>query len=224
MREPSTIPLLTTAQLVLEHRSGALILDTRPAEQFASLHIKGAIQIGLIGPFAAWAAVLLEPAQKLILIGEDIEGVQEAHTRLTRVGLGHVIGYLLADERQWRKDGLSLASLSVELCANVCEILQSDPRVQLVDVRSRAEWLKGHLPGAISVPLLELDSRAQSIDQSRPSLVYCHEGYRATTAASILFRERVDGIGILVDGVEGWLASGLSLEAPDPADSFLEFP
>jgi rhodanese-related sulfurtransferase len=214
LREPSTIPLLTTAQLVLEHRSGALILDTRPAEQFASLHIKGAIQIGLIGPFAAWAAVLLEPAQKLILIGEDIEGVQEAHTRLTRVGLGHVIGYLLADERQWRKDGLSLASLSVELCANVCEILQSDPRVQLVDVRSRAEWLKGHLPGAISVPLLELDSRAQSIDQSRPSLVYCNEGYRAATAASILFRERVDGIGILIDGVEGWLASGQSLEAP----------
>ena len=157
---------------------------------------------------------MLEPAQKLILIGEDIEGVQEAHTRLTRVGLGHVIGYLLADERQWRKDGLSLASLSVELCANVYEILQSDPRVQLVDVRSRAEWLKGHLPGAISVPLLELDSRAQSIDQSRPSLVYCNEGYRAATAASILFRERVDGIGILIDGVEGWLASGQSLEAP----------
>ena len=131
MPEPSKIPFLTTAQLVLEQRSGALVLDIRPAEQFAALHIKGAIQIGLIGPFAAWAAILFEPAQKLILIGEDIAGVQEAHARLTRVGLGHVIGYLLADEEQWRKDGLTLASLSVELCANVRDTLQSDPRLQL---------------------------------------------------------------------------------------------
>lgn len=202
-----------------------LILDTRPAEQFASFHIRGAIQIGLIGPFAAWAAILLQAGQKLILISEDIEGVQEAHTRLTRVGLGPVIGYLLANEQQWRKSGLDLASLSLKLCANVSEIMQSDPRVRLVDARSKAEWLKGHLPGAISVPLLELDSRARGIDPSRPSLVYCHEGYRATTAASILLRESVDSIGILIDGVEGWLASGLSLEEPlDPTDLVLKFP
>jgi rhodanese-related sulfurtransferase len=213
-QQTSKIPLLTAAQLVLEHRNGALILDTRPTEQFATLHIRGAIQIGLTGPFAAWAAILLEPDQKLILICEDLEGVQEAHTRLTRVGLGHVIGYLLADEQQWRKDGLDLASLSVKLSANVGEILQSDPRVQLIDARSKAEWLKGHLPGAISLPLLDLDSMARTLDPSRPSLVYCDEGYRATTAASILLRECVDGIGILIDGVEGWLASGLSLEAP----------
>jgi rhodanese-related sulfurtransferase len=215
LQEASKIPLLTAAQLILEHRNGALILDIRPTEQFAALHIKGAIQIGLLGPFAAWAAILLEHAQKLILIGEDIEGVQEAYARLNRVGLGRqVIGYLLADEQQWRKDGLDLGSLQVKLCANVSEILQSDPRVQLIDARSKAEWLKGHLPGAISVPLLELDSKAQSIDPSRPSFVYCHEGYRATTAASILLRESMDRIGILIDGVEGWLASGLSLEEP----------
>jgi len=48
--------------------------------------------------------------------------------------------------------------------------------------------LKGHLPGAISIPLLELDSGVQSVDLSKPSLVYCHEGFRATTAASILVR------------------------------------
>ena len=86
--------------------------------------------------------------------------------------------------------------------------------MQLVDVRSRAEWLKGHLPGAISVPLLELDSRMQTIDMSKPSLVYCHEGYRATTAASILLRESSSNIGILIDGVEGWSALGLPLEVP----------
>jgi len=156
---PSKLRLLTAAQLVAEQRNGALVLDTRPAEQLASLQIKGAIQLGLQGPFASWAAILITPAQKLALVAENVEGVQEAHTRLFRVGLSHVIGYSLADETQWRKEGIDLASISTHRCANVRQTLEHDSTVQLVDVRSRAEWLKGHLPGAISLPLLDLDSK-----------------------------------------------------------------
>jgi rhodanese-related sulfurtransferase len=74
--------------------------------------------------------------------------------------------------------------------------------------------LNGHLPGAISLPLLELESTMRTIDASRQSLVYCHEGFRATTAASILLRENGGDIGILIDGIEGWIASGLPLEMP----------
>ena len=87
--------------------------------------------------------------------------------------------------------------------------------LQLVDVRSRAEWLKGHLPGAISVPLLDLDPNNRPFDPSKPSLVYCYEGYRATTAASILLRESAGDVGILIDGIEGWSALGLPLELPE---------
>ena len=221
MSGSSKLKVLTAAQLVEEQRNGALVLDTRPAEQFASLHIRGSIQISLMGNFASWAAILIKPTQKLVLVAENVEGVQEAHTRLIRVGLGRVIGYSLADEAQWRKEGIDLASISIQRCANVRQTLEHDPSVQLVDVRSRAEWLKGHLPGAISLPLLDLDPKKRIIDPSKPSLVYCHEGYRATTATSILLRESAGDIRILIDGVEGWLALGLSLEMPDtrPSDS-----
>ena len=200
-------------------RGGALVLDTRPAEQFAKLHIRGSIQISLMGNFASWAAFIIDPNQKLLLIAEDAKHAKEAHSRLERVGLGRVIGYSLADEAQWRKEGLNLASISVERCEQIHRTLQSDSPLQLVDVRSRAEWLKGHLPGAISMPLLDLEPKARSIDPSKRSLVYCHEGYRATTAASILLRESAGDIGILIDGVEGWLALGLSLETPDTRQS-----
>jgi rhodanese-related sulfurtransferase len=60
--------------------------------------------------------------------------------------------------------------------------------------------------------LLDLDPKKRIIDPSKPSLVYCHEGYRATTATSILLRESAGNVGILIDGVEGWLALGLALE------------
>jgi rhodanese-related sulfurtransferase len=215
----SKLRLLTAAELVEEQRRGTLVLDVRPAEQFASLHIRGSIQISLMGHFASWAAILIKPTQKLALVAENVEGIEEAHTRLIRVGLGHVIGYSLADETQWRKEGIDLASISTQRCASVRQTLEHDPSLQLVDVRSRAEWLKGHLPGAISMPLLDLDPKKRIIDPSKPSLVYCHEGFRATTAASILLRESAGDVGILIDGVEGWLELGWPLEMPDTRQS-----
>jgi len=212
--ESTKLRLLTATQLVEEQRNRILILDVRPAEIFAALHIRGAVQIGLGGPFSSWAAMLIRPNQLLVIIAENEQSAQEANTRLQRVGLGQVIGYSVADEREWRNANLELASISTQRCADVQQILERESSVQLVDVRSRAEWLKGHLPGAISVPLLDLESSVRRIDPSKPSLVYCHEGFRATTAASILLRESARDMGILIDGVEGWCASGLPLEVP----------
>ncbi len=218
MPGPSKLRLITPADLVEEQRKGALILDTRTAEQFASLHIRRAIQIGLAGSFASWAAILIEPDQKLVLVAEDEPSAEEAHTRLARVGLQGVLGYSVVDERRWREQNIDLASIHIRRCADVRQILEVDPSLQLVDARSHAEWLKGHLPGAISVPLLDLDLKKRAIDPSKECLVYCRAGFHATTAASILLREGYGDIGILIDGVEGWLASGLTLEVSEPGN------
>lgn len=215
MQDSSVLQLFTTAQLVQQQQQGVLLLDTRPAEQFAAFHIRGSIQISLAGKFASWAAIIIDPAQGLLLIAENAKRAREAQSRLARVGLGRVLGYSLADAKQWGEAGLEMRSISIERCEQIGKAVGSDPAFQLVDVRSRAEWLKGHLPGAISVPLLDLDPKKDVIDPSKPSLVYCHEGYRATTAASILLRESARDIGILIDGIEGWSALGLPLEVQD---------
>ena len=97
------LELLTTAELVEEQRRGTLVLDARPAEQVAALHIRGSIQISLMGNFASWAAILVKPTQKLALVADNVQDVEEAHTRLIRVGLGSVIGYSLAGEAQWHR-------------------------------------------------------------------------------------------------------------------------
>jgi|SRR6516165_4413729 hypothetical protein len=166
--------------------------DTRPADQFAALNIRGAIQIGLTGPFSSWTAMLVRPSQELILVAEDESRAEEAHIRLARVGLERVIGFFLTDETRWRQENIELASIPTVGCVGICQALESGEPVQLVDVRSRAEWRKGHLPGAISVPLLDLGA----------------------TAASILLRGSSTDIRIFVDGFEGWSASGLPLEVP----------
>jgi rhodanese-related sulfurtransferase len=216
--ESLQLQLLSAAQLELEQRGDTLIVDTRAAEEFASCHVVGAVQIGLVGPFASWAAILIRPTQRILLVADDANRALEARNRLARVGLNDVAGYALADENQWRLQGLALTSLPIWGREDVRLSLQQGRPFQLVDVRSRAEWSQGHLPGAISMPLLELDPEAAAIDFSKPSLLYCREGYRAMTAASMLLRRNYPDIVVLIAPLTGCPAFGPTLETPEPTD------
>ena len=46
---------------------------------------------------------------------------------------------------------------------------------QLVEVLPIDEYEWAHLPGAVSLPLKELDERAGELDRSRPVITYCHD-------------------------------------------------
>ena len=46
---------------------------------------------------------------------------------------------------------------------------------QLVEVLPADEYEWAHLPGAISLPLKELDERAGELDRARPVITYCHD-------------------------------------------------
>jgi rhodanese-related sulfurtransferase len=51
-------------------------------------------------------------------------------------------------------------------------LLEGD--MQLLEVLPREEYLEQHLPGAINVPLKELDAHAVAdLDRARPTVVYC---------------------------------------------------
>jgi rhodanese-related sulfurtransferase len=46
---------------------------------------------------------------------------------------------------------------------------------QLVEVLSADEYRRAHLPGAVNLPLKELDDRLAELDRSRPVVVYCYD-------------------------------------------------
>jgi len=59
----------------------------------------------------------------------------------------------------------------------------------LVDVRSREEFAAGHLPGAVNVPVAELEGREGELGaKDRALVVYCRSGNRSARAAGILAR------------------------------------
>ena len=52
-----------------------------------------------------------------------------------------------------------------------------DGGAQLVEVLPAAEYADEHLPGAISLPLKQLDATtAARLDPARPVIVYCWDG------------------------------------------------
>lgn len=60
----------------------------------------------------------------------------------------------------------------------------------IVDVRTPAEFALGHYPGAVNIPLQELDRRLPELGpKKRPVVVYCRTGNRSGKAKAVLLRE-----------------------------------
>src|SRR3989442_720604 len=105
-------PIAFSPQAVQKmQRGGHLVLDTRPAAQYGAGHIPGSINIGLNGQFASWGGTLIKPDIPLLLVAEEPEHVLEARTRLARVGLEKVSGYLKEGLLAWHLAGMPLAKI-----------------------------------------------------------------------------------------------------------------
>jgi rhodanese-related sulfurtransferase/CBS domain-containing protein len=85
---------------------------------------------------------------------------------------------------------------------------------QLVEVLPADEYDWAHLPGAVSLPLKELDARASQLDRSRPVIVYCHDWYWDISPRAA-WRLEAAGFGPVHDYTAGkadWLAADLPFE------------
>ncbi len=56
----------------------------------------------------------------------------------------------------------------------------------VLDVRTPEEFGQGHVPGALNIPVQELEKRAAEVPADRPVLIVCRTGRRAGTAYNIL--------------------------------------
>jgi rhodanese-related sulfurtransferase len=86
-------------------------------------------------------------------------------------------------------------------------------KLALLDVRPRIEYEAGHLPGAISIPLSELEPRARELPKGKTIVAYCRGPYCvfADQALDLLSR-RGWKVMRLEEGVAEWQQAGLALE------------
>jgi rhodanese-related sulfurtransferase len=90
--------------------------------------------------------------------------------------------------------------------------LQGEPRPWVLDVREPWEYLAGHLPGAVLVPLGELERRVSEVPRDRPVLTVCHSGSRSWTAAAFLLASRYPDVTNVDGGTAAWIEKGYPTE------------
>lgn len=82
--------------------------------------------------------------------------------------------------------------------------------VTVLDVRPEDEFALGHLPGAVNIPLRELEARLSELDPSLEIVAYCRGPYCVLSyEAVVVLRARGLKVCRLEDGLPEWRAAGL---------------
>ncbi|MFE6177268.1 rhodanese-like domain-containing protein [Streptomyces sp. NPDC056464] len=88
------------------------------------------------------------------------------------------------------------------------------PGLTVIDVRTPGEYAAGHLPGALNIPLHQLDRALPTLGRRTGEvLVVCASGARSENARRILGEHGVPAL-TLVGGTQGWAARGHELHRP----------
>ncbi len=86
------------------------------------------------------------------------------------------------------KDNSTAATYSKITAEKAKEMMDQDPTVTVLDVRTEEEYNSGHIEGAILIPDTDITEKAEGVltDKSATILVYCRSGRRSALAASDL--------------------------------------
>ena len=95
------------------------------------------------------------------------------------------------------------------------EELIKNPNVQLVDVRTLAEHMEGHIPGSLNINVKDEEGFPAAVDdlldKGREVAVYCRSGRRSRTAADLLVKKGFK-VYNLDKGILNWIEEGREIE------------
>ncbi len=181
-----------------------VLIDVRPNGEYGERHIPNSLNIGLGGQFASWAGTLVPIGTPIAVVGDNETQIEEACTRLARVGHETVSGSMLI--HNYTGETKSVEQVSAQ---EVNEFIQSENFLQFLDVRRPAEHVSGHAVETINIPLDKLASDFEKLDPTVPTYVICQGGYRSSLGTSILENAGFETIYNVTGGTAAWVEAGL---------------
>ena len=194
-------------------RNGAVVVDTRPREEFGAGHIPGTLNIPRNKSFLNWTGTLVPEKSDLYLI-TDSEGetLKILYSDLAKIGLTPNQGYFGNQVFDvWKSTRGKLEQVR-QLDADELRSAASDKNIQIVDVRGPDEWRRGHLPGAIHIPLAALPDRIGELNAAAPIVLHCKGGGRSAIATSFLQANGITNVSNLAGGYENWVRKGFEVK------------
>lgn len=172
--------------------NGITIIDTRKPADFEMGYIPQAVNVGLDGQFAIWAATLIDIKTPVMLVCDE-GSESQAITRLARTGFEDIRGYLKGGFDAWKN-----ANKPVDMVISVePEELAMDykhSKIKVLDVRKPGEYADGHVQDAEWVPLQDLEKNLNKLSKTEDYYIHCAGGYRSMIAASILKKNGYDRV------------------------------
>ena len=137
----------------------ALVIDTRPASEYAAGHVPGTINIPFNANFVTWAGWLVHPVQ-----ADEFYLIVDAATAAARLGeLARELALIGIDRITGFFDAAVVTGRATIRQVTPTELAPRLQTVTVVDVRSANEWNEGHVPGALHIPLGYLSDRTGEI-------------------------------------------------------------
>lgn len=129
---------------------------------------------------------------------EDLEDLDLAYAPPYSSAKGPAImsGMIAADVFRGEMDIISPLDLK--------EKLENNEDIQLIDVRTEAEYKKGHIDQPIWIELDTLRDNLDRLDPEKYTVIYCKAGYRAYLAYKILKANGFKRVDNLTGGILGW--------------------
>ena len=207
---------MSPAEVREASQHGCVVLDVRTAAEFGAGHVPGSLNIGLSGQFASWAGSLIPLTAQIVIVADSPAQIAEAQMRLARVGLERVSGYLAGGVDGWRTAGFEVAQVRQISVAELRDLLNSKPDLQLIDVRRPAEYVSGHAPRAVPAPLAKFRETFPTLNLNPdvPSAIICAGGYRSSAATSIAQQFGFTNLLNVTGGTAAWIKAGYEVEVP----------
>ena len=121
------------------------------------------------------------------------------------LGVAREMLALLADGRSLTGDMVREGRLWEDVLPTEAARLFGEGGLRTIDVRSPEETAQGILPGAMIVPIDQLEERVKEIPRDgKPTLVYCEGGGRSAAACEFLSGEGYVGLMNLQGGFSSW--------------------
>ena len=89
-------------------------------------------------------------------------------------------------------------------------IIKKSPLI--IDIRTAEEFSKGHIAGALNLPLAGLERNLSGLDTERPVLIYCNTVNRVRASIGIFKNRGFQEVYVLHGGYQALRASGYPLE------------
>jgi len=193
---PPALAALSPSRVRALFADGAWVIDVRPITAFAAGHIPGAVSIPLRPVFASWLGWLVPPDRPLVVVRDPGQDADEIAWQAVKIGYDTLAGELTGSMAAWRGEEYPVDTLPLTGAAALAGS-------RVLDVRQRAEYTAGHVPGAANIELGELATRAADLPLG-PTVVMCGHGERAMSAASLLARAGHRDVTVLAGGPGDW--------------------